>query len=64
MFEVVVVRQAWVKAGQTKAWFQDVRQRRGHGADVGRSRADDDVVPGCEAESWSWNRRGSKPGRR
>ena len=42
MFRVVVVRQAWVEDGQTKAWFHDVRQRRGHGSDVGRSRADDD----------------------
>ena len=46
MFKVVVVRQAWVEDGQTKAWFQNRRQRRGRGADLGRSRGDDDVVPG------------------
>ena len=64
MFKFVVVRQAWVEDGQTKAWFQNGRQRRGRGADAGRSRADDEVVPGRMAESGSWSRRGSKPGRR
>ena len=58
------MRQAWVEDGQKKAWFQDVRQRHGRGADVGRSQADEGVVPGHETEAWSWSRRGSKPGRR
>ena len=63
MFKFVVMRQAWVKEGQTKGWFQNGRQSHGRGADVGRSRADD-VVLGQMAESWSWSRHGSKPGGR
>ena len=32
---------------------------RGREAGVGRRRADEGVVPGREAEAWSWSRRGS-----
>ena len=49
------VRQTGVVARQTGT-IGNV-QSRGREAGVGRRRADEGVVPGHEAEAWSWSRR-------
>ena len=51
------VRQAGVVVRQTETARKVLS--RGCEADVGRSRAEEGVVPGREAEAWSWSRRGS-----
>ena len=55
-------RQTGVVARQTGT--VGIVRRRGREAGLGRSRADEGVVSGREAEAWSWSRCGSKPGRR